>query len=190
MKKLSYLIATILMGILLMACGGSTKNNGESAEASVDPSAAQSKSGVKAAVTRMYAKYFNSDITAERDTTLDIFGLVGDYLDADFEDLMRKAIRLQEETDELIFDYDPFINAQECLDLQLCDVEVTDYTPEQAKALVTFMNLDEQDTAIVVMNYDKVRDAWLLSDFINPAFGNSYVDNIKECFRVLGKPLE
>ncbi len=179
MKKIKFLILSIVISVIVTACGGSKKNTSDSGQSTVDPDAVQTRSGVKAAVTRMYAAYFNPSDDIEIDEELNNFGLVASFLDADFEALIRKVTKEEEEKDEVIIDYDPFFNAQDCDGLELCDVKVTDYTPEKATALVTFMNLGQKDSAIVVMNYNKAKDAWLLSDFINPVFKNSLVENVK-----------
>jgi len=187
MKKISFLIFSVLISVIMTACDGSKKNTSDRGQSTVDPDAVQTQSGVKAAVTRMYAAYFNPSDDIEIDEELNNFGIVASFLDADFEALIRKVTKEEEENNEVIIDYDPFFNAQDCDSLELCDVKVTDYTPEKATAVVTFMNLGQKDSAIVVMNYNKAKDAWLLKDFINPVFQSSFVENVE---MILEMPVE
>lgn len=181
MKKTFFLLTSAILCLVLVACSGSKKNN-ESVQEPIEPTFEQTKSGVKAAVTRMYADYFRPVTTADPDSITEGLNLwdMTEYFSPELDSLMRVVEKIQEESSEAIVDYDPFINAQDCQNLELYDVEVTDFTPEKATALVSFMNLGQKDTAIVVMDYNEAKKTWLLSDFIQPEFKTSYIEFLKE----------
>lgn len=81
--------------------------------------------------------------------------------------LISSCETIQEETGELIFDYDYWINAQDYGDLQLKGVKVLSCTDEQAEVEVLFCNFGEERGQTLILIYDKEKQNWFIDDFQN-----------------------
>ena len=187
MKKI---IVPILSLLLLSACGNQTGNkttgtDADSVAMKANAGKNQTKEAAKAAVEAAYNLYFNPADEQEGDAPEGEITLLGisfmdKYMSNSFKELIVMAYDEQVESDEIFFDYDPWVNAQDWDNPTLKSVSITDYSDQQATAEVSFTNFGEDRKAYVVVEYDKEKDAWLICDFLDPEDKESYSVMLKE----------
>lgn len=195
MKKL---ILPILALLLLSACGGKTTNGGsetagDSAEVATEGAAEKksaisenlqtecSEDGAVAFVEAAYNNYFHpSKEDEEKESEITLFGLA--YMDKYFSDDFLQAIvdayDKQIETDDLFFDYSVWTNSQDETDLVLKEVICTEFSENTAKVEVLFTNGGEESEACVMVEYNKEKGRWYITNFVDPNTGEKLWDQI------------
>ncbi len=144
----------------------------------------KNKEAAKAVVEAAYTKYFRSideDVQVEEhEEALSIFGMnyMYSFISLKLQEKIVEAYDKQIETDELFFDFDVWINAQDFGELTLKDVNIIEYSGEKATAEVNFTNFGTDDKAYVVVEYDKKNDTWFICDFLDPEDKSSYAESI------------
>lgn len=172
-------IVTIFAAMALVACGNSTSKGGAENDSTkvenTDKAAAtnQSKEGAKAAVEAAYNSYFNpSDEEGQEDEIegTNVIGVnsMGKFMTDALKEKAVDAYSKQVESEDIFFDHDVWINAQDFVDLTLVGAVVLEYKDEKARVEVKFKNFGEDRKAVVDVVYDKEKDTWLINDFIDP----------------------
>lgn len=189
MKKL---IIPALSVLCLISCGNQAAKivaSAESDSANIEQMADKAgknknKNAAKAVVEAAYTKYFSSideDVEVEEhEEALSIFGMnyMYSFISLKLQEKIVEAYDKQIETDELFFDFDVWINAQDFDQLTLKGVSIVEYSGDKATAEVNFTNFGADHKAYVVVEYDKKNDTWLICDFLDPEDKSSYAESI------------
>lgn len=174
MKKI---FIPVLLAMLFVACGNQSNVAdasccaGDSASVCASPVGNRNEAGAKAEIENIYNIYFNPGGMANDDEESD-FGFMTKFVSEDFRNCYGKAQAKQMALDELWLDCDPWIDAQDCEDLELVEVKIKEYTDVQAVADVTFKNFGMNYTVGCVVAYDGESEKWLVDDLILPESGS------------------
>ncbi|MCQ2259001.1 MAG: YbjP/YqhG family protein [Bacteroidaceae bacterium] len=190
MKKM-ILPIMLLFVISVSACGRKEGGNALGTDADSVASSAvktasnQNKEAARSVVEAAYKSYFNpseEELREAEDAEINIFEIsyMYKYLSKDFVEKLVMAYDKQNATDDLYFDYDIWINAQDDGDLTLKKVDIISYSNEKATAEVNFTNFGEENKAYVVVEYDKEKDAWLICDFLAPDDMSSFAEYVDD----------
>lgn len=141
--------------------------------------------GAKALVEAAYNSYFNptdEEQQAMDDAELSLFCIpyMSKYMTESLLEKLTQAFDKQVETDEMFFDYDVWVNAQDWDKPSLKGVNIIDYSDDKATAEVNFTNFGEDQKAYVVLEYVKASNSWLVSDFLDPEGKTSFVQDLEE----------
>lgn len=200
MKKL---ILTIISLLLLVACGGKAVSDGsetagDSAEVTTtDATEAtdtgkavnfeMSKAGAVAFVEAVYNNYFHPSKEDEDkidNAELTMFGMA--YMDKYMSDnLMQKIVEANDKQiadDNLFFDCDIWINAQDAENLTLKKVNSIEYLEDKATVEVVFTNMGEECKSYVIVEYNKDKNSWFVSDFMYPNQGSKKLTRLIDDF--------
>lgn len=121
---------------------------------------------VKARVLDIYTKVFatySDEATGKEDVKIIREGFLSEHLRL----LISACETIQEETGDLIFSCDHWINAQDYEDLQLKGARVLSCTDEQAEAEVRFCNFGKEQVLFLVLVYDEKTQDWFIDDFLD-----------------------
>lgn len=174
MKKI---IIPVLLAMSLIACGNQSKTEDssccakDSTSVCADAEGNRNEAGAKAEIENIYNIYFNPGGMANEDEESD-FGFMTQFVSEHFRDCYGKAQAKQMALGEVWLDCDPWIDAQDCEDLELVEVKIKECTDEQAVADVTFKNFGENHTVGCVVVYDEKSGKWLVDDLIHPENGS------------------
>lgn len=197
------LILPILSMLFLVACSGKAANNapetaGDSAEiAKADAAEASdsdaavnfemSKAGALAFVEAVYNNYFHPSKEDEDkidNAEITLFGMA--YMDKYMSDeLMKKiveAIDKQVADDNLFFDSDIWINAQDAVDLTLKKVNSIEYQEGKATIEVVFTNCGNECKSYVMVEYNKDKNSWFVCNFMYPDRGSKKLTRLIDDF--------
>lgn len=197
MKKL---ILPLFSMLLLTACGGQSASNGsetagDSAEVATEGTAEKnstisenlqtecSQDGAVAFVETAYNNYFHpskEDEEKESEITLFCLAYMDKYLSEDFFQAIVNAYDKQNETDDLFFDYSIWTNSQDETDLVLKEVICAEFHENTAKVEVLFTNGGEESKACVMVEYNKEKGRWYITDFVDPNTGEKLWDQIED----------
>lgn len=200
MKKL---VLPLFSMLLLAACGGQAASNGsetaggDSTEVTTDSAKAtdsgaavdfeMSKAGAVAFVEAVYNNYFHPSKEDEDkidNAELTMFGMA--YMDKYMSDnLMQKIVEANDKQiadDNLFFDCDIWINAQDAVDLTLKKVNSIEYTEGKATVEVVFTNGGEECKSYVIVEYNKDKNSWFVCDFMYPNQGSKKLTRLIDDF--------
>lgn len=181
-------IIPIVSLLLLSACGNPTSNTASVSENDSIANVAasnQNEEAAKAVVEAAYKSYFNpseDELQTTEDAECTVFAIpyMGKYMSKQLIEQIVMGYNKQNVTDDLFFDYDVWINAQDCDSLSLKGVSIVEYSDDRATAEVNFVNLGQDQKAYVVVEYNKEKDAWFICDFLDPENKTSYVEDLNE----------
>lgn len=197
------LILPILSLLFLTACGAKatsdgSKTAGDSAEViktddadATDSGATvnfeMSKAGAVAFVEAVYNNYFHPSKEDEDkidNAEITMFGMA--YMDKYMSDeLMKKiveAIDKQVADDNLFFDSDIWINAQDAVDLTLKKVNSIEYQDGKATIEVVFTNCGNECKSYVMVEYNKDKNSWFVCNFMYPDRGSKKLTRLIDDF--------
>ena len=115
----------------------------------------------KTIVTNAYEKFFSQ-------ANSEVYNIdMKEFVTEEFDTQLSLCASKQSATDDLFFDYDFWINAQDAQDLKLNDVKVTDCNAQTATCEVSFQNMGSECKAILIVKKTS-NGKWLIDDFIDP----------------------
>lgn len=202
MKKL---VLPLFSMLLLAACGGQAASNGsetaggDSTDVTTDSAKAtdsgaavnfeMSKAGAVAFVEAVYNNYFHPSKEDEDkidNAELTMFGMA--YMDKYMSDnLMQKIVEANDKQivdDNLFFDCDIWINAQDAENLTLKKVNSIEYLEDKATVEVVFTNMGEECKSYVIVEYNKDKSSWFVCDFMYPNQGSKKLTRLIDDFLV------
>ena len=179
MKKILF---SALAALMLVACGNKSQVADASSDEAQDSTSVQSesgnhnKAGAKAAIENIYNIYFNpggyANEEEEDESDISGFGFMTQFVSDEFNQIFCMAQSKQLSIDEVWLDCDPWIDAQDCEDLELVDVKIVKYADDKAVADVAFMNFGKEHTVGCVVVYDAEKGKWLVDDLVLPEVGS------------------
>ena len=181
MRKNILLAMGMTAALMLTACSKQRTDHSSANEQAAEASAAiHSSEGARECVTEMYEQYFrqaSDTATVDEEVTP-----MSRYLTQDLSALLDSCIARQNATGDLYLDYDFWINAQDCGQLELKETKVTKYADSTAVVTVDFTNFGQPAVATVEVRYDAAQDTWLVDDFINGE-GGSLKNSLEQCMK-------
>ena len=157
--------------------GYETDDNGIGAPAYVNP---QSREGLYQGVNQIYDCYFavgplKEYDPEEPDDEVGGLGKMSGCVTDEFNEAYSLCVSKSESTGELFHDYDIWVNAQDVCAKGIAGVDIQNYTDANARVTVRLWNCDSESTVILDLRFVPERSAWLVSDFISPRDGSSYM---------------
>lgn len=184
MKKLLISATALLM---LASCGGqsSSSTSGSEAEAqsaSLETSddsqqitdAVSADSLLKQRVSQIYELYFSMLLQDKEFPT-------EQYVTNEFNTALNKCVDKEVAEQEILIDYDYWINAQDFEQPKLGDITITRQTSDSAWVTTSISDFGENRPIHLVMAYDAEQGQWQVADFISNYDQSSLLAYLREC---------